>query len=265
MNRQENSVKKRHLHIVPVGTSILMNYGWKNGDPLPPKDKLLTWLKESPRERSAELNGLLWFFEKQQCTNVHLLATDTDACRLCRNVLSAFLIDKKINVTGVEAKDLLPASFEEARDHVTFEAAVCAFREKIFSVADRAKKRGEIVMINATAGLKSEVAVAALVAAELSVSAYYLHQSMTEPVFLPTAAVDDKALHLLRKLYRESRSSDSGPGEKVTKHYLLRREDDLLRLEREGLVKLSYKRDGEISNAKLTRYGKHILKRSSQQ
>jgi len=247
------SGEKRFLHIVSVGTSILVNRGWKNGDPLPAKDELLAWLEESPRERSAELNGLLWFAEKGQRTTVHLVATDTPGCRLCRDVLSDFLADKRIETTGTgaEAQDLLPASFEEARDHAGFEAAVRGFREKVFRVAERAKKRGDVVMINATAGLKAEVAVAALVAAELSVSAYYVHQTMTEPVFLPTAAADAKTLDLLRRL---SEGHARSRLQRVP-------EDELFRLEREGLVALSRKQDGEIGNARLTQYGKHILER----
>jgi len=244
---------ERFLHIVPVGTSILVNRGWKNGDALPAKAELLAWLKEDPRKRSAELNGLLWFAEKGECTAVHLVATDTPACRLCRDVLANFLAEGSIPTTGkgAEAQDLLPASFEEARDHETFYAAVRGLRELIFRVAAGAKKRGEQVLINATAGLKSEVAVAALVAAELSIKAYYVHQSMSEPVFLPTAAVDPEALGLLRRLskgYSRSRLRDVPGGE-------------LQRLEREGLITISRRQDGEVSNVKLTEYGKHILKR----
>lgn len=245
--------ERRYLHIVPVGTSILTNYGWKNDAPLPEKDKLFDWLKDSPRERSAELNGLLWFAEKGMCTAVHLVATDTPTCRLCRDVLGDFLASRGIPTTGkgAEAQDMLPASFEEARDHESFYAAVRGFRELIFRVAARAKKRGEEVLVNTTAGLKVEVAVAALVAAELSISAYYLHQTMKEPVFLPTAAVDAKALDLLRRLGRGySRSRLRGISE-----------SELEKLEREGLIAISRKQCGEISNVKLTEYGKSILKK----
>jgi putative CRISPR-associated protein (TIGR02619 family) len=247
------SGERRFLHIVPVGTSILVNRGWKNGDALPAKGDVLIWLRESPRERSAELNGLLWFAEKGECTAVHLVATDTPACRLCRDVLADFFVGRNIPTTGkgAEAQDMLPASFEEARDHASFYAAVRGLRELIFRVAAGAKKRGEEVLINATPGLKSEVAVAALVAAELSIKAYYVHQSMTETVFLPTAAADPNAIDLLGRLsrgYSRSRLRKVPP-------------DQIEKLEQEGLITISRKQDGEISNVKLTEYGKHILKR----
>jgi len=242
--------KTGQLHIVTVGTSLLQNCGWHPGESLPSESTLLTKLRSDPRKVSAELNALIPFLDQDHRIAVHLIATDTHVGRLACKVIGDFLKAlPRIEVQKVEIKDLLP-DMDHSFNRTKFEVAVMRFRERIFSVAEKARNRGMDVFINATGGLKCEVAVATLVAAELSISAYYIHQSMGEPVFLPTAAVDANSLSILKAI--EARKFTRKKNQP---------EHDLLRLQREGLVTIQRDAFGEISSAKLTRYAKHLIRK----
>jgi putative CRISPR-associated protein (TIGR02619 family) len=253
MNRSQQE-KQEHLHIILVGTSALANYAKDHPGRRLSRRELAAWLGDKPSARSAELNGLLPFIRKGQCTDAHLVTTDTPDARLCRDALADYLSGvHRVRLTGkgAEAGGLLPASFGQPCRPEDFHAGACRLREFIFRAARGARNRGAEVMINATGGLKAMAAVAALVAAELSVPAYYMHESMEEPVFLPTVALDREALGRLRRL--ESVHGRAALGRLAP--------NELLRFEREGLVKVSRKPDGEMSNVKLTAYGKHLAKR----
>jgi putative CRISPR-associated protein (TIGR02619 family) len=248
------TAKKEYLHIVPVGTSILINFGWKPGQKLPAHKALAAWVAEKPSARSAELNAMLPSVRKGECTHAHLVATGTPAGRLCRDALADCLAGLGVELTGRggEAGGLLPESFDEMKRPEEFYAGVCRFREMVFRVVATARKRGNVeVMVNATGGLKSMTAMAALVAAELGVSAYYIHQSMEQPVYLPTVALDDGVLGAVHKLAARGGRARASSLRGV----------DLVRLEREGLVTISRKPDGEMSAVRLTAYGKHLAKR----
>ncbi len=238
------------LHIVPVGTSILQNAGWNSGSSLPKKQALLQLLETEPRKNSAELNALLPLIKNEQHTSVHLLATDTDQSKRCRDAIQAFLQKQNVHLTGAEADQLLPAAIDQPSDQAEFYEGIRRFRELVFRVADRGRQRDEEVLINITGGLKATAAVAALVAAELGLSAYYLHQSMTEPMFLPTASLDHVLMGTLRKL--KDVLNDREERLRLLAHYGKR-------LQREGLVRISKDVNGDPSNVTITSYGHHLL------
>ncbi|MFA7237278.1 MAG: putative CRISPR-associated protein [Phycisphaeraceae bacterium] len=237
-----------YLHIVTVGTSLLLNNHWEHGHPLPRKQILLESLRNDPRKNSAELNALLHFIDRDECSRVHLLATDTPQGRLCGQTIGRYLHDRGIQTTDGKTIGLLSRSIELATSQVSFFTAIRVFRDAVFRVAQKARRGGAVVFINATGSIKAETAVAAMVAAELKLSAYYIHQSMNEPVFLPTAALDPDALEILRGI---------GKPRHVPPKLAPRDQD---RLQREGLIKLSLKADGQVSSIHLTAFAKHLLK-----
>lgn len=238
----------QYLHIVTVGTSLLNRAGWRRGQSLPDKNDLLNLLEADPRVNSAELNAMQPFIDRGECTSVHLLATDTPESQLCRHALGLHLRDRGIQTNKVDAGGLLTNAMGQAVDQKSFHQAVRQLRDAIFRVADKAQKRGHTVFINATGGLKAETAVATLVAAELGISAYYIHESMAEPVFLPTATLDPTLLKALAKI-----NADPGRRTRTLDPHMISR------LEREGLIKVQRKADGEMSNLRLTNYAKYLL------
>jgi len=234
------------VHIVTVGTSLLTNCGWKPGQRVPPKKVLLGRLNAGdPRRLSAELNATLPFVERGACSRVHLLATDTGEGRLCRDVIASWFQSIGVQVTDASARGLLPGSLQATTDQREFNRGIRAFREVLFRATQRARKQSARVLLNATGGLKAETSVAVLVAAELGIPVYYLHESMPEPVFLPTAPVDPDVRGWLESV--RGTGVIRAAGHKI----------DLDRLEYEGLIKLSRRQDGSPSSIRLTEYGRY--------
>jgi len=235
------------VHIVPVGTSLLLNNGWKRGQKLPRWQTLLESLKTgNPRQRSAELNALLPFVERGECTRVHLIPTATPESRACGRALKHFLQGRGVQTTGAEARDLLPATLVGPADQEQFNSGIRKFREVVFRAASRARKAGALVMMNATGGLKAEVVIAALVAAQLNIPAYYIYESMAAPVFLPVGPLDPTIVHTLHELD----TSGPTPADRLDGEVLSR-------LEYEGLIRVSRRADGTPSSLKLTPYGRY--------
>ncbi len=238
---------REHVHIVLVGTSLLLNSGWKRGEKIPRWQELYQHLKNGdPRRCSAELNGLLPFVERGECTSVHFVPTATEECRACFRALKRFLQACGLQVTGAEARNLLPESLAQPADQRQFNSGIRRFREIVFRVADKARQANTSVMMNATGGLKAEVIIAALVAAQLDIPAYYIYESMAEPVFLPVGPLNPD----LRAALRSLRKTGPTPAREFDASLLLR-------LEYEGLVKVSRRADGTPSSVKLTPYGRY--------
>jgi putative CRISPR-associated protein (TIGR02619 family) len=238
----------QYLHIVTIGTSLLANAGWRRGQRLPNKRVLGDLLKADPRKNSAELNALVPFIGRNECTRVHLISTDTPECQLCREAIGLFLRDQDIATNRDHATGLL-SSWSNSIDQDSFYEAVRRFRDAVFRVADKARGDGVIVYLNVTGGLKAEIAVATLIAAELGLAAYYIHESMVEPVFLPTAPLDPIILKTLTKI-------------QATVHHnppLSTQEQD--RLLREGLITVSHTAEGKVRHTRLTKYAKYLLKK----
>lgn len=237
-----------NLHVVVVGTSVLSNNGWTRGRPLPDKTDLQRAVAQSPATASAELNALLHYVEAGRCDRVHLIATDTPEGRLCRDVVGRWLASRNIATEPGAQTDMLAA------DNGDPYAAAAHLRDRVFSVACNAHRRGDAVYLNLTGGLKSETAVAAVTATLLSlagiaVTAYYMHESMTQPVELPILSLQSSVLDRLRRGF--------GSQDWLRMHGPL--DDDLLIAERERLITVQTNAEGDPSSASLTGYGRFIL------
>lgn len=241
-----------NLHIVTVGTSILSNLGWQRPAPLPPKARADAAVAANPRQASAEINALLPYVERGLCQRVHLIATDTPEGRLCRDVVGAFLGNKRVQTELGTQADLLPG---ESGDPY---AAAAHLRDRVFSVARAAHQRGDSVYLNLTGGLKSETAVAAATAtlldvAGIPVTAYYAHESMPEPVELPILSVGQDVLQrLARDFATDQWVALRGP-----------LDSQLRTAERERVVRVQRSADGTPSTARLTDFGRFLVERFS--
>lgn len=248
-----------NLHIVTVGTSILSNAGWRRGQPLPDRGDLQRALDQEPRRASAELNALLHYVNAGRCDRVHLIATDTLEGRFCRDLVGQWLHSQGIqNERGIEAELLAPSPNDPYADD-PYEAAA-RLRDRIFSVAQSASLRNDSIYLNLTGGLKSETAVAAatatlLIIAGISLTAYYAHESMSEPVELPILSIRRDVLGQL--------SRDFASQEFIRIRYPL---DSLLQIaERERIITVRDKTDGNppLARARLTDFGRFICSRFS--
>lgn len=227
------------LHIVTVGASILTNCGWQKGQPLPRVRDLRAKLNAQPRKLSAELNALIPFLDRGQCTHVHLIATKTPESDRCLHVLQRFLQERRLQLTRATIAGLFSPPADAPTASQRFYNAMAAFRSAVLRISNRARARGQRVLINATGGLKAEVAFAILVAADLGIEAYYLHESMAEPVILPTRRPTPGDLDHLRR-------------QRAARWKPVLSECTLERLAVEALLTFNKRDDGRIGNVRVT-------------
>jgi len=244
-----NQSPTKTLHLVTTGTSLLTNLGWKRGQALPARQRIEAAIAIDPRQASAELNSLLPFIEQGCCQRVHLIISATAEGKLCAQVLADFLKSRGVPQEATTVRGL--SLDGQASGPQAFHSAIRSFRDAAFRVAQRARTRGEEVLVNVTAGMKIEAAVAAIVAAELGLSAYALHEALSEPAYLPTVALDVEAMMVLRVVAAKTAGIKSLACDEGIRH----------RLEREGLIAVQYGADGQPSRFMVTSYGRYLAKR----
>jgi putative CRISPR-associated protein (TIGR02619 family) len=238
-----------NLHILMIGTSILTNRGWQRGDPIPENKEAIEGVTADPRRASAELNALLPYLDRGQCDRVHLIATDTPEGQYCRDVVGLYLRGRNIETQRGVEPDLLPA---ESGDPY---AAAAYLRDRVFRVAITAHKRGDRVFLNMTGGLKAEVVVASVSATLLTlcdvpVTAYYMHQSMPDPIELPIASLRPENLRRL--------ANDFPPGQQwISLRGPLG--DHLRTAEREHYIHVQYNQENQPTSARLNDLARHMV------
>lgn len=203
-----------HVHLIPVGTSILRNfasikgeslvekYGMKDWFMMDPEDerqrkvesfahrgnevleRLLSYVNEVPRESSAELNSFYRFIEfKMQHPpeiEVYLYSTDTGTSWLCANVIYHHLNERSFKVQQpIKLRGL-------GRGVLHFEEGLIEVVDKVVRIIKSKKSQGLRVFVNATAGFKPEstfIVMASTLAGADQV--YYIHESFKEVVSIP--------------------------------------------------------------------------------
>ncbi len=277
------------LHIITVGTSILTNFKrpeggrwtrgmplqpnptpavpppspkvsrWTRGMPLPDDDALFQKVCDDPTAASAELHALLKAVEntgEEAAKNpadkyaIHLLISDSEDGKCCGRILKQYFAEDQVHCTEDCMEGLTPETPDD--DGGAFYSAVRQLRSAIFKVTDRAKKRNQPVQINAAGGLKSMSGTAALIAAELHIPVYMIFESSPSVIYLPTTPLDAKAIRLIRDIrYADARKKREIVSERMP---------ELVRLEKERLVKLTHGPDGEPASCRLTDYGKYLAR-----
>lgn len=203
---------------------------------------------KDPRAASAELNALCYYVDAGRCDRVHLIATETPQGRMCREVVGGWLASRGIKTEqGVEA-DVLPA------DGADQYAAAARLRDRVFSVARSAHERGDAIFLNLTGGLKSQTAIAAATAtlltiAGIPVTAYYVHESMPEPVELPILSLGQG---LLQRLSSNFASTSWTKWREPL-------DSNLRTAERERIINVQRHADGNPSSVRLTDFGRFLV------
>lgn len=225
-----------NLHIVPVGTSILTNYGPQSRK-LPSVRELLAFVKKDPRKHSAELNATLHFFigANPKDYSVHLINSDTDQGRRCADVIAKFLQELGCHVTRGQLSD-----------DIALEQVFADLFSAVHRVAKKSRSKGQSVLVNCTGGFKGMAIAAALAARSLELPAYYSFANMAQPIFLPTGGLTPVQRDQLLRL----KDGTKLPTQKIQS------------LEYAGLVHCQRRADGEISTVKLTPYAKVSIKKA---
>lgn len=175
----------RH-YIVSMGTSLLTNSGWRQGNPLPDVQVLFDYLqKTEPDKASAETNSICKI-DPPAGSTATFLCSHTDEGKLCADVLKNWygkgvVIRLSGEVVPVESLGYDPTRIAEHG----FRALVRKSAEII-----RAKRREGIeVELAVTGGFKIQIAYLNMVALLFGCKAHYIHEQYETLMTLPPLPV----------------------------------------------------------------------------
>jgi putative CRISPR-associated protein (TIGR02619 family) len=170
--------------ICSVGTSLLTNRderpwsGWQPGNPLPPHDEVLAWLRQADLTRASAETNTLRAMEIDEGDELVLFGSLTDEGRFCTRVLWDFYTSRKVT-TGVQTIAGLGYSADR------FTAGLKSLVNEAIRAIKKARDQRQIPILCATGGFKAEIAFLNLVGALLGAEVVYMHELHRELVRLP--------------------------------------------------------------------------------
>jgi putative CRISPR-associated protein (TIGR02619 family) len=130
-----------------------------------------------------------FYLSRKMVDEVYLYHTATGKGKFCAEILKAYLQEKGIRVNLVELKRLAtPDKVDMALLEQIFEDGLVDLLDKVMSKAHELVEEGHEVYVNATGGLKPEVAMLPLASSLLPkpVTTYYIHERFREAISLPS-------------------------------------------------------------------------------
>lgn len=273
---------KKILHIITVGNSLITNYqksqqgqeikNLKTGDPQWKElldnvtflESIFNFLKEKPREHSAEINSFEGYCEKKkidpsQCL-VYLTGTKTYINEIAVRTLERYLRER---VTLLSPKEVSGYFWEKEIDKRVavdeFKKGIANLLDTLLRIAIRKKEEGFEVVFNPTGGMKPHVITCALAGFITGSEIYYIHEEFEKKdiVILPPLLYLPRGKEIL--LLRKLKSGEPLSGKKYEE---LKRKysDELSRLETYGLVGIERdERSGRDFRVKISSRGKFII------
>ncbi len=180
------------VHIATVGVSLLAN-AVRRGlarsveelvasveqDPSM-RSRILDLLRADPWGMTAELNAMRPYLEEGSVEEVFLIGTWTPAGGIAVDLLIHLMGERAVPAAGTTV------ALKDEGDEERFAASLEGLWEILVGSIRRFRAEGRDVAINATGGLKPELAVCLIVGNLAGVPVYYRHEHFDRTVVLPT-------------------------------------------------------------------------------
>lgn len=274
----------KQFHIITVGVSLITNYQRKINDERVKNvrlsdtiwrelleqgafiNELLDFLKENPRDHSAEVNSFEGYCEKENINPrnclVYLAGTKTEVNELAVNVLTRYFNEKGVSlltpkeVSGyMWEKEIAPDTAVEE-----FQRGVAELLDTFLIIASKKKEEGYEVLFNPTGGMKPHVIACALAGFMTASKVYYIHEEFEKRdiVVLPHLLYLPRGAEVrVMKMIKEKGQISGGDFESLANSYSQEIERlefyDLIIVERDEITEKKYR-------AKLSNKGKYIMK-----
>ncbi|MCS7249945.1 MAG: putative CRISPR-associated protein [candidate division WOR-3 bacterium] len=225
-------------------------------------NKLYSFLKENPKENSAELNTFLRVVENKEPSNisVYLFGTNTASNQLCRKVIEKFLEEENYKIyppSEVSGYFYEAEIFDENYAKDEFQKDISLLLDRLISIAKRKKEEGYKVYFNPTGGFKAYVMVTALAGFLLNCEIYYMHEEFNRTIFLPPLFYlpKGKEIELLEQL-KDRKPRSGGEYERILQKF----PQEIERLKLYQLVEVERDEEtGKEYRIKITEKGVFIL------
>jgi putative CRISPR-associated protein (TIGR02619 family) len=274
---------KKYFHIITVGNSIITNYQKHTGDETIKKlktssqewkdlldnsqflNEIFNFLKENPRENSAEVNSFEGYCEKKEikvnkenCL-IYLTGTKTSVNEIAVRTLERYFKEK---VTLLNPKEISGYFWEKEIDEKIavdeFSRGISELLDTLLKVAMKKKEEGYEVVFNPTGGMKPHVITCALAGFMTGSEIYYIHEEFEKKdiVILPPLLYLPRGREI--ELMKEIRKSGAISGynyEKLKKEY----REEIDRLLTYSIVEVDTdEQTGEEYRIRLTNKGKLV-------
>lgn len=268
----------KEFHIISSGVSFLLNAQRKQKLPADKKisdesywaellenqsqlENLFSFLKDNPKENSAELNTFLRVVENKDPKDieVYLFGTKTASSELCRRILEKFLKEKGYVIyTPYEVSGyfLESTKFDDRYAKNEFQKGITELLDRLIYLAKKKKEAGYKVYFNPTGGFKAHVIATALAGFLLDCELYYMNEEFNEIIFLPSLFYLPKGneIALLEEL--ENKIPRSGS---EYKRLLAQYSEEIERLRIYQLVEIEQDELAKEFRIKITNKGKLVL------
>ena len=271
----------REFHIINVGVSIITNYqrSLPDGDEIKKKqlsenefwttklnqpeflNKIYNFVKEKPKERSAELNSFLRKIEgSSNQTEVYFVGTKTPINEICVRTLERFV--KESGLTLYTPKEV-PGYFMETtygENRVkSFVNGISDMLDHLVKIAETKKNEGYKVYFNPTGGFKAHVVAMALAGFMSGCEVYYIHEEFNDLITFPPLFYIPKGMEieLLKKLMEKKEKYITGA---EFNQLLIEFGEEMDRLNHYGLVEYELDDSNRPFRLRITNRGKVILR-----
>ncbi len=165
-------------------------------------EALREFVRDRPREASAELNGILstrdLFMHSPSDIEVMLYSTNTCNAMLCMNVVADVLKD-------LGFKEVQTVKIKAIRSADDFDEGLVEVLDKVVKRVIERKKMGYRVYVSATPGFKAETTFFVLASLLVGVDAItYIHEAFREAVIIPSIplSIDTKRIKELTEIFK---------------------------------------------------------------
>lgn len=271
----------KQLHIITVGNSIVTNYQRKKNQELgklasnsPEWKRFLDdrkflasvsdFVRENPRENSAEINSFQGYIEKkgvkEGACSVYLAGTKTHINEIAVRTLERYFREKGIELFNPGEISGYFWEKEFKADAVSeFQRGISELLDVFLRIASKRKEDGYDVVFNPTGGMKPHVITCALAGFMMGCEIYYIHEEFDKKdlVILPPLLYlpRGKEIELLRELKNRKLLSGSD-----FEKYRKSNEEEVERLKTYGLIEIETdEKTGRDYRIKLTSKGKFII------
>jgi putative CRISPR-associated protein (TIGR02619 family) len=271
----------KEFHIINVGTSIVTNYqrSLSEGDETKKKQlsdnmfwetklsdgeflqTIYSFVKEKPKERSAELNSFLRKVENSKNKiEVYFVETKTPISKICVKTLERFM--KENGHTIYMPKEVSgyfrEVSYGENRVK-NFIEGISDILDHLIKIAVKKKEEGYKVYFNPTGGFKAHVVSMALAGFMTGCEVYYIHEEFQDLITFPPLFYipKGKEKELLKLLMEKSERYVTG---KEFEQLLNEFSEEMDRLVFYGLAEFEYDEDNNPFRFRITSKGKLIFK-----
>jgi|SRR5581483_2985625 len=197
--------------LTTTGISLYNNTKRIHDHKLPTDDQMRQYLRTDPKNASSEANSLLRMAKKDD--HLALLHTQTPTAVKCIELLRNYFQDE-----GYKNVRLVQLEFQDDPKHIET-TGLRGLIETLINEIKLAQKKGQEVIINATAGFKAQVVYSTMIGMIYQIPVKYIYENFESVITFNPVAVDwDTSLFLTYETFFKWLDAEARTQKEVEKY-----------------------------------------------